>query len=186
MADDPAGSVSPEGTPDIEALMSQVAEREARIKGFQTALNRKDEERKKLEREIEELKTAGLSDDERAQLRDEKLKAENERLRQENELLKLSSDYGDEMPYFQKLLSASSAQEQLEVMRELRAGIKNAQASAPAAPAGNEGNVPDVLPNNPPRASDQGYIALPDGTPMSEQMADAILRRIPAGGLFRR
>lgn len=182
MADDPAGSVSPDGTPDIEELMSELTAREERIKGFQTALNRKDEERRRLEREVEELKTAGLSDDERAQLRDEKLKAENERLRQENELLKLSSDYGDEMPYFQKLLAASSAQEQLEVMRALRAGVK---PQAPEA-QGDRATVPDVIKNNPPRLDDERFTTLPDGTPMSEQLADAILNRSPVGGLLRR
>ena len=154
--------------PEIEKIREEF---ESRFKGLQRVIAEKDEVLNKAQAELKELKTAGLSEDERAQLHQKELSEQLDKLARENELLKLSRDYPDEMPVFEKLLQADSTKTQLETIREIRAAI--AQAQAPAKQETTE--VPDVNPTNPPRR-DFGGVTMPDGTTLTDDIADRILK----------
>jgi hypothetical protein len=177
-----AAAASPEpGTvsPEIEKIKTELASAftaqiNERVGGLQRVIAGKDETIKALGKELEEFKTAGLSEDEREQLQSRQLREENERLQSQLELERLGKDYGAELPIFQELLAASSAKDQLEMLRKLRtpaAPVEQAPA-APAAPA-----VPDVDPNNPMRSAPTGVV-LPDGRLMTDELADQILRSV--------
>lgn len=154
---------------DIEKVKAEFsAMMEERVKGLQRLVSGRDETIKALSTELEEFKTAGLSEDERYQLQLERKQKEIEELQSKLELRDLSSRYGDEMPYFERLLSAQNAEEQLEVMRELRAKASGATSTqAPAEPV-----VPGVDPNNPARTLDSSMV---DGVAMNDALAEQIL-----------
>ena len=145
-----------------------------RVGGLQRVIAGKDETIKALGKELDEFKTAGLSDDERVQLRERQLRTENERLQQQLELERLGKDYGTELPIFQELLGAASAKDQLEMIRKLRSVVPTTP-QAPTAPAVL--GVPEVDPNNPMRTAPSG-IVLPDGRVMTDELADQILRSV--------
>lgn len=163
---------APGASIDIEKVKAEFsALMEERVKGLQKLVSGRDETIKALSRELEEFKTAGLSEDERYQLQLERRDQEIKALEAKLELKELSGRYGDEMPYFEKLLAADSAEEQLQVMRDLRAlATGGSQAQAPAAPV-----VPDVDHNNPPRSFDPSSTVLADGSVMNDAYADQIL-----------
>ena len=182
MTDDFAGLEQEEGTSapapaapavDIEARLAAIeAATEERIKGFQRLLAGRDEELKAREAEIRELKTSGLSEDEREQLRYREIEEERDRLARELELIQLKEKYGDLLDPYQKLLNAQSAEEQLALLAALRA-----PAAPPAAPTPQAAPAPepsDIDLNNPRIAEPEG-ITLPDGTTMTEDLADRIL-----------
>lgn len=173
---------------DIERLVGQAvakamtaaqAQFDERAKGFQRIVAGRDLELKALRQENEELKTAGLSDDERAQFYASKYEQENAELRKQLELTRLASEFGDELPLYEQLLSAQSARDQMEILRQIRAGSQApAQAPAAASAAPSTPAVPEVDLNNPPRVTPTDAFLLPDGTPLTEQMADQILRSV--------
>ena len=152
------------------AFTAQINER---VGGLQRVIAGKDETIKALGKELDEFKTAGLSEDERGQLRERQLRTENERLQQQLELERLGKDYGTELPIFQELLGATSAKDQLDMIRKLRTPAVPATPQAPAAPAAS----PEVDPNNPMRTAPSG-IVLPDGRVMTDELADQILRSV--------
>lgn len=155
--------------PEIEKIREEF---ESRFKGLQRVIAEKDDLLSKTQTELKELKTAGLSEDERAQLHQKETAAQLEKLARENELLKLSRDYPDEMPVFEKLLQADSTKTQLETIREIRAAIAKAQAPDEKK---ESTEVPDVNPTNPPRR-DFGGVVMPDGTTLTDDIADRILK----------
>jgi len=155
--------------PEIEKVREEF---ESRFKGLQRVIAETDEVLSKAQSELKELKTAGLAEDERAQLQQDELKETLDKLARENELLKLSRDYPDEMPMFEKLLSADSTKTQLETIRELRLALSKAQAPVEKQ---EETEVPDVNPTNPQRR-DFGGVVMPDGTTLTEDIADKILK----------
>lgn len=168
--DNSASAAAPAtAAPEIEKIREEF---ESRFKGLQRVIAEKDDLLSKTQTELKELKTAGLSEDERAQLHQKETAAQLERLARENELLKLSRDYPDEMPVFEKLLQADSTKTQLETIREIRAAI--AKAQAPDEKKENT-EVPDVNPTNPPRR-DFGGVVMPDGTTLTDDIADRILK----------
>lgn len=190
MTDQLADPTSGTAAPDIETIKAQLsaelkAEYDERIKGFQRLLAGRDETQRVLEAQLEEFKTAGLSEEERQNLQEQRLAKENQELRAQLELAQLASEYTDEMPVFQELLSAKTAKEQLELMRRIRTA--QAKAPAPATPAQSqepELEIPDIDRNNPMRSFGD-TIVLPDGRAMNEQLADQILSRAPRLGSLR-
>lgn len=170
-------------TPDIESIRADIAasikqELEAsfneRVAGFQRLIAERDAE-------LRELKTAGLSEEEREQLARRESEEELEALRRENELLRLSSEFPDEMPIFRQILNAPTAKDQLALLKQIRAAQAASQAPAPPPPA--DPDIPDVLPTNPMRPFEEGVI-LPDGTVMTDALADSLLKSAGRGALF--
>jgi len=170
-----ASDTSPAATiADIEKVKAEIASAfDERAKGFQRLLAGRDETIKALSEQLDELKTAGLSEDERVQLREQRLAEENEKLRTELELLELSREYGDEYPIFRELIDAPTAKDQLEAIRKMRKASVPAPSPAPAEEP--ETSLPDM--NNPMRGTD-GWGFLPDGTPMSDDLADRLLKSV--------
>jgi hypothetical protein len=159
------------GTTEIENIRTEF---EARFKGLQRVIAEKDEALQRYTTELSELKTAGLSEEEREQLKQTELKQRLDQLARENELLKLSKDYPEELPLFQKLVGAQDVKSQLDVIRELKAAIAQVQAPA-AAPKEQDLEVSDVNPINPARREAPG-VRLSDGRLMSDDIADRILK----------
>ena len=194
---DPLASQGPEGasaetppaapTDDIEKRLEQVKQElstqfEERAKGFQRALNEKAEALAKAQREADELRMSGMSEDEKAEAQWSQMQEEVNRLKTENQLLQLQSEYPEEMPEFRKILAAASPKEQLELIRALR----KAQAAAstpPATPAEGTPDVPPVDLNNPatyPHFGD-GSVRF-NGQPVTEEWADRVLKQAGLGG----
>lgn len=149
---------------DIESVRREFEER---FKGLQRVIAEKDQALEARNAELFQLKTASLSEDERAQLEVARIKEENDRLAREVELMKLAQTYGEELPIFQQLLSAESAEDQLKVLRAIRsAQAANSQPTG-AAP---DVDVPDINQTNPMR-SDVGGSA----SGMTGDIAERIL-----------
>lgn len=162
---------------DIDRLIAaRDAQFEERIKGFQRLVADKETRAQALERELSQLKTASMTPEEREQLEIDQVKAENARLQAALDLKNLASQYADEVPFFERLLASPSAEEQLQVMREYRTALAekaSPQSPAPAAPA--EPTVPDVDLNRPFRRETYSGQMLPDGTLMTDELADRLL-----------
>lgn len=171
---------APVASPDIEKLRADLSaefekKMQDRVTGFQRLLSER-------EQELRELKTAGLSEEEREQLARQESEDRVAALERENELLKLSRVYPEEAPLFEQLLAAPTAKDQLEFLRKLKADLK--AASTPAAPANEaeEPDIPDVISTNPMRPPEQGVL-LPNGTLMTEDLADRLLGAAGKGAL---
>jgi hypothetical protein len=149
---------------DIESVRRDFEER---FKGLQRVIAEKDQALEARNQELFQLKTASLSPDERAQLEVTRIKEENDRLAKELELVKLGQAYGEELPIFQQLLNAESAEDQLKVLRALR-GVQ-AGNSQPTAP-GPDVDVPDINQTNPMRSDVGG-----NANGMSGDIAERIL-----------
>ena len=164
--------------PGIETPKSEADER---IKGFQRLVAERDRKLADLEarfaqREaaLEDQRLAGMTDEERGTVTEQKRQTELQRLRAENELLKLGIDYATEMPLYRKLLNAPTAKDQLDIIRELSA----ATSANPALPVPKKtADVPAVDRTNPMRQPSEG-IVLSDGTQMTDDIADRILKSI--------
>lgn len=174
---DDASAPAPVTQADIEKIKSELQSQfDDRIKGFQRLVSERDQKLEAYQRELDELKTASLSDEEREQLEDQKKDQLIRELQGKLELNELGKTFGDELPFYERLIGASSAAEQLAVLRELRtpaasSASDDAPADKPAAP-----EIPDTDPNRPMRSfftSDS--MLLPDGTPMNDAIADRIL-----------
>ena len=165
---------------DIDKLIAaRDAQFEERIKGFQRLIADKETRAQALEHELSQLKTAGLSPEEREQLEIEQVKAENARLQAQLDLKNLASQYADEVPFFERLLAAPSAEEQLQVMREYATTLKAPQTPAPVAPvAPAEPAIPEVDLNRPYRRETYSGQRLADGTVMNDELADRLLAAV--------
>lgn len=173
--DDDASAQAPAVTAaDIEKIKLELkAEFEERAKGFQRLVSERDNQLAAYRAELEELKTASLSDEEREQLEDQKKDQLIRELQGKLELTELGKTYGDELPFYERLIGAGTAKEQLEVLRELRAANAQAQSQEPAT---TEVDIPDTDPNRPMRSFfTNDTVLLPDGTPMNDALADRIL-----------
>lgn len=161
---------------DIESVKAEIAaEFEERAKGFQRLLAGRDQSLEALREELEQFKTAGLSEDEREQLALRKKDSRIQELEAKLELNALAGQYGTEMPYFERLLAGESAEEQLKVMREFAQTL--APQPPPAAPAEPEYDPSGVDMNRPGRSFEAGTL-LPDGSRMTDEIADRLLSSI--------
>lgn len=169
---------------DIEAIKAQMrAEMDERVRGLQRVVGSKDDLISALRSENSQLKTAGLSEEEREQLEIEQVREENRQLQSRLALEELAAEYGTEVPFFRRLLASDNAEDQLKVMREY---AQSRQPKAPdpkgSDPAADDLDVPDVDLNKGPRrtSSAQGTAAqyLPDGTLMTEELADRLLSSV--------
>lgn len=176
----PSDAASPEGAApadaDIEKLRQEFQAAQAafedRFKGLQRVIGTKDQTITDLQRALDEAKLASLPDDERQAEVQRREASELDRLRAENELLRLMPDFPDELPIFQRLLGASDAKAQLELIRELRKPAAPA-TGAPAAPATEPAAVDH---NNPASTLPSGPIV--DGASMTDDLAERVLRSV--------
>lgn len=167
---------------DIEKIKAEMtASFEERFKGMQRLVAERDDLLAARAAELEELKTAGLSDEEREQLEESKKDREIATLRSQLELQALAGEYGSEMPYFERLLKAPTAEDQLKAMREF---AQSFAPKAPVTPAAGEPEIPEVDLNRPGRQPLDGVV-LPDGTVMNDAIADQILASAGRGALRR-
>lgn len=157
-------------SPEIETLR---AEMERRIAGLQTAINRANAQRDAAESQLDELKTSGLSEDEKAQRALQKAQQRAAELEAKLALVQLGSKYGDVMPVYEQLIAADNAEDQLKFLQNLVKGVP-AGSEPPAAPAASSG----IDRNNPP--TKQGdFITLPNGQVMDDAYAERILKSVP-------
>lgn len=161
----------------IEARVNALIE--PRIQGFQRLLSSREEELSALRGELENERLGGLSEDERASILEQKKDQRIQELEARNELLQLGPQYGEEMPYFERLLGAGSAEDQLKVLREY-ADAKLAKANPQPVVDEAKVDVPDVDLNRPLRQPSRGGTTLPDGTQMNDSIADRILGAMTA------
>lgn len=180
-AQTPAETPVIEPAVDIEAVTAQVrqalaAENEERVKGFQRALADKD-------KEIRNLKTATLSDDERSALAVQEAERERDEARREASLLKLRAQYAPEVvTAFEALTSLNTPEEQVAFIANLRA------PSTPAAPAPEPDADLDVRDATPARPAATSQTI--QGTPASDgsgrvwngETGEAYLRKISVWG----
>jgi TolA-binding protein len=161
-------------TLSIEEVKAQLiteleAKFEDRVKGFQRVIGSKDERMQALEKELRQLKTASLTPEELAELSEQEKDQRIAELENKLELQALAGQFPDEMPYFQRLLEATSAEDQLQVFREYRQTLTPKPAEAPEGdPTADDFEVPEVDPNNPRRTSSAGI-------EMNDEVADRIL-----------
>lgn len=161
------------GSIDIEAFEARISAKfDERFKGLQRVIAQKDDLLAAVTEELNQFKTAGLSEEEREQLESDKLRAENQKLLAQLELKELGATYGEEMAHFERLLAAPTAEEQLQIMREFRAA--GAAAPPPVAPVAPEMDIPDIDLNRPRQVVNSGQ-QLADGTYMTDELADRLL-----------
>ncbi len=187
-AQTPVAPANPEqGSLDFEKfkteLMGEVTKAlDTRFSGFQSIIDKRDTESKKqwkaYQETLNELKSRTLSDEEREQLEAKAGSQELEALRMENELLKMKDEYGPEIvSTFERLLSAETPRDQLEIMKAFRSPNEQPQqpATQPESPATPSAPVD---PNNPVSE------APVDGSDWEAQfekdpsLADKILKRL--------
>jgi len=188
LADQPTDEASAEELIELDEPADEAAgietpksEADERIKGFQRLVAERDRKLADLEARfaqqeaaLEDQRLAGMTDEERGTVTEQKRQTELQRLRAENELLKLGIDYATEMPLYRKLLNAPTAKDQLDIIRELSA----ATSANPALPVPKKtADVPAVDRTNPMRQPSEG-IVLSDGTQMTDDIADRILKSI--------
>lgn len=159
-------------SPEIEKINAQFEER---LKGMQRVIAEKDTRLAEALARLDQLESAGLPPDEQLQRRERKLAEENQALRAQLELAQLRKEYGKEFDLYEGLLQKQTAKEQLEFAREFLATL--APAKAPEEPTPE---VPDVDLNNPMRRPVEG-VRLPDGSIMTDEIADRILSVMSGG-----
>lgn len=177
-------SASPEGTAltraDIDKIKAELsATYEERIKGFQRLLADRENRERALQAELEEIRSATLSPEERVQLREKQLATRVRELEAQIELERLGASYSDEMPIYRSLLEAKSAEEQLGVLRSIRAAAKP-PVSEPPVTEGEDLDVADIDLNNPVRIAPAG--ATVEGQSMNDSLADKILASVQRMG----
>ncbi len=169
---DASGKPPVAANPEIEKITTQFEER---LKGMQRVIAEKDTRLAEALARLDQLESAGLPPDEQLQRRERKLAEENQALRAQLELAQLRKEYGKEFDLYEGLLQKQTAKEQLEFAREFLATLAPKEPEKPAAP-----EVPDVDLNNPMRRPAEG-VRLPDGTIMTEEIADRILSAFSGG-----
>lgn len=183
-AEAPAGAAT---TPDIQSIAAALVKElnlEQRFSGITTLVSNKVST---LERQINDLKTAGLSPEEQEQVADQ----ERQRLITENALLKIGRDRPEAVAAFEKIMGASTLEDQLAAIESVlgpKAAAQVSEAAATAADAASDQGaeatpaLPSGNPNNPARtkgASISGYV---EGEPMTAELAAAIFAAAPEKG----
>lgn len=177
-------------SPDLAAtiIAPLVAKIDERFSGFQSTY---DSKLAGINRAISDLKTAGLSPEEQAQVANETAAAENQRLTAENALLRQAQKDPQSVAVFQKIMAAQTLEDQLAVIRSEfgpKAADQAEQAAATAAaPAtGPTAAPPSGNPNNPPRTKAPTLAGYVDGEPMTAELAAAVFAAAPdKGALFK-
>lgn len=170
---------------DLEAVVARAlaSALDPRMQGIQSVMDRK---LSKLERDFNELKTAGLSPEEREQFNQETVNQELEAARERIAMLEARKEHPEAVDFFMEAMSKESFDAQIAFI-ESRLGKKAAQAvvDAVADEAEAEGTpIPVVDPNNPSRKSVLGpAAAIAAGGEMDDQKADAILASVGKGAL---
>ena len=165
-ADEPAGIEKSEVDERIKGFQRLVAERDRKLQEAEAKVQQ-------IEAKLDEQRLAGMTDEERGTLVEQQRQTEIQRLRAENELLKLGIDYGTEMPLYRRLLTAPTAKDQLDIIRELVAA--QGKSPTPVAPQ-KAADVPEVDRTNPMR---QPLVAgIPSEGGMNDEIADRILNAI--------
>lgn len=169
---------------DLDAVMAALGKKiDERFSGFQSLIDKKVSP---LASQLEELKTAGMSPEEREQLEEEAAKSRVSALERENQLLKLRTSEPDAVDFLMALESAESFEDQLALVKSKFGAGAAAQVEAAVEAAEGE-TTPAVDPNNPARPSQQGIVAGLSGE-MNEQIADALMEGAKGRSLasFRR
>lgn len=165
------------GVPDLDSLSKSLVDQfDKRFSGFQSLVDRKIDG---VNRAVNELKTAGLSPEEREQFESGTRDEEMKRLITENAMLKLSKDQPEAVSLFSKIMEQESLEDQLAVIQEAL-GTKAADHVEQAlADAGEpETQALGIDANNPPRTKSTGLGSYVDGQPMTAELADAILKGV--------
>lgn len=171
---------------DVEAFKSELSESftktlNERIAGVQSSyqkqLNEKDDE-------LRELRMGSMSDSERAHFEEEEQAEYVEALERRAVLAEIGQKYPSIAEAFNALIRAESPEEQAEILMKLVTPAAPAAAPVPTPEPSDE--VPAVDPNNPaPQGGTATENRLPDGTPVTEESAEAFLKALgntPIGG----
>lgn len=163
---------------DLSALQDALmAEFDKRFSGVQSLLDRRTSE---FQSQLEELRTADLSPEDREEVLARKAQEEVERLKRENELLRLRKDFPEEVDLLSDFMEKSSLQEQLALL----SGFRKAKAEEQAQGEPPQGQPTPVDKNNPPRRQE---VSLADmAGEMTNELADSILGQAKEKGLLRR
>jgi len=195
VADDQSGTVTgasaqaPAGattTPDTQAIAAELVKAlnlDARFSGITTLVQNKVAA---IERQVNDLKTAGLSPEEQEQVADQ----ERQRLITENALLRIGRDRPRAVAAFEKIMGTSTLEEQLAAIESLlgpEAAAQVEQAAATAADAAPNGAeapaaLPSGNPNNPARTTGGTLAGYNEGDPMTPEIAAAIFAAAPEKG----
>lgn len=157
---------------DPTAFEKRIADlMEERVKGFQRIISERDTKLADLERQ---LKTASMSEEERAQLVASEEKERLEQLALENQLLRLGQQYPTEVAIVQKMLAGESVEDYVAALHEAMK-VTKAPEKEP------EQDVSDVDRNNPPAtpvtaSAGQDMVSLPDGRALTREAALEILK----------
>lgn len=176
--DDPvAGQPAPEASAsapapaaiDIDKIKAEILEAarketDSRVGGFQTVINR-------LQQENEQLRRAQLPEEERMELDSQDNDDRVAELERQLALMKLAQEFPDVAPVYQSLLDAETPEEQVAI---LVAGLRSSTAQAtPEA----ETQVAEIDKNNPAQTVGQIVGRMPDGTPLTGDAAWDWLRQ---------
>lgn len=163
------------GPVDLDSLMAALDERlNKRFSGIQSLIDTKVSP---LAEQLAELKTAGMSPEEREQLEEQAEQQRIAALERENQFLKARQSNPDAVDFLMALDKADSFDDQLKLIAE-RFGAKAAdQVEAAVEATEGEEATPAVDSNNPARSSSAGIsAALATGQVSNEAEADELLR----------
>lgn len=170
---------------DVEAFKSELtatfeSKLNERIAGVQSSYQKQLNEK---DAELRELRVGTMSDSERARFEDQEAEEYIEQLERRATLAEIGRKYPDIAEAFEKLLGAESPEAQAEILLAL---VKPATLT-PGTPESEPAElVPAVDPNNPaPQGGTATELRLPDGTPVTEESAEAFLKALgntPIGG----
>jgi hypothetical protein len=189
--------VAAENTPDLAATIVApiVKQIDDRFSGFQSIY---DQKLAGINRALSDLKTAGLSPEEQAQVANEDAVAENQRLVVENALLRAAQEGPEKakaVEAFRKITSASTLDEQLAAIASVfgqkaadqaEQAVATATAESASEAGGSTAAPPSGNPNNPARPKGATLAGYNDGDPMTAELAAAILNSASEkGALFK-
>ena len=165
----PAAPVQPatNAPVDVEAIVtSRLSEwEEKRIKPLQTMLNEKNEE-------IKKLKTASMSEEQRAQLEIEERERRDQALELENWLLRKGRENSKAADFMEKFVSMEDPDEQWSLVASLFAD------PAPTSPEEPDDStqVPDIDPNSPAPRVASGTPIGPEGQVLDKKYRETFLK----------
>ena len=165
----PAATETPPASPapvDVESIVTtRLSEwEEKRIKPLQTLLNERNEE-------IKRLKTASMSEEQRAQLEIEEQERERQQFETERWLFQKSRENAEAAAALEKFLSLDDPDEQWTIWSA--AFAPKTPEAAPAPEPSDQ--VADIDHNNPVPKAPLGQI--PDGTQMTREMRHRLLKQ---------
>jgi hypothetical protein len=165
---------SPGSAVDLDAIIAALdGKLNERFSGFQSLI---DKRISPLAEQLDELKTAGMSPEEREQLEDQATTDHYAKLERENAMLKLRSTNPDAVDFLMSLDQAESFEDQLGLIAT-KFGQKvadNVEAAAQDEAEGEEA-TPAVDPNRSARSKAPGIQAALDGQ-LTDASADALLQ----------